>query len=113
MKVEQIYTKCLSQASYIIDNNGECAVIDPLRDVDYYIKRAKKNRSEIKYILQTHFHADFVSGHLTLSKITGAKIIYGPKNILVFGKSNIFSPANILPMKNVNFPAKNMFLCPK
>ena len=74
MKVEQIYTKCLSQASYIIDNNGECAVIDPLREVDYYIKRAKKNRSEIKYILQTHFHADFVSGHLTLSKITGAKI---------------------------------------
>ena len=78
MKVEQIYTKCLAQGSYFIESNGEAVVIDPLRDVDEYIKLAEQNNSKIKYVIETHFHADFISGHLTLSNLTGAKIIYGP-----------------------------------
>ena len=65
--VEQIYTSCLSQASYYIESNGEAAVIDPLRETNHFIEKAKKSNSEIKYIFQTHFHADFVSGHLTLN----------------------------------------------
>ena len=78
MKIEQIYTKCLAQGSYYIENNGEAAVIDPLREVDQYIEMAAERGVKIKYILETHFHADFVSGHLTLSEKTGAPIIYGP-----------------------------------
>ena len=78
MKVEQIYTKCLAQGSYFIESNGEAVVIDPLRDVDKYIKLAEQNNSKIKYVIETHFHADFISGHLTLSNLTGANIIYGP-----------------------------------
>ena len=79
MFVEQIYTGCLSQASYFIESGGESAIIDPIREVDVYIEKAKKRNSKIKYIFQTHFHADFVSGHLTLSKKTDASIVYGPK----------------------------------
>ena len=78
MKVDQIYTGCLSQASYYIESDGEAVVIDPLREVDQYIQKAKNSSSKIKFILQTHFHADFVSGHITLSKLTGAPIVYGP-----------------------------------
>ena len=78
MKIEQIYTSCLSQASYFVENNGEAIVIDPIREVDQYIKRAKSNGCKIKYVFQTHFHADFVSGHITLSKKTNAQIVYGP-----------------------------------
>ncbi len=78
MKIEQIYTSCLSQASYFVENNGVAIVIDPIREVDQYIKRAKSNGSKIKYIFQTHFHADFVSGHVTLSNKTNAQIVYGP-----------------------------------
>jgi len=78
MKVEQIYTGCLSQGAYYIESEGEAAIIDPLREVNGYIERAKSNNVKIKYIFETHFHADFVSGHLTLSKITGAPIIFGP-----------------------------------
>ncbi|MGB1132053.1 MAG: MBL fold metallo-hydrolase [Flavobacteriaceae bacterium] len=78
MIIEQIYTGCLSQGAYYIESNGEAAVIDPLREVDQYILKAKKNKASIKYIFETHFHADFVSGHLTLSKKTNAPIIYGP-----------------------------------
>ena len=78
MKVEQIYTGCLSQASYYIESDGEAVVIDPLREVDQYIQKAKNSSSKIKFILQTHFHADFVSGHISLSKLTGAPIVYGP-----------------------------------
>jgi glyoxylase-like metal-dependent hydrolase (beta-lactamase superfamily II)/rhodanese-related sulfurtransferase len=79
MKVEQIYTKCLAQGSYYIESNGEAAVIDPLRDVSHYLDLAKKSKSKIKYVFETHFHADFISGHLTLSNLTGAKIVFGPK----------------------------------
>ena len=78
MKIEQIYTVCLAQGAYYIESNGEVAIIDPLREIEPYLKKAEKNDSKIKYIFETHFHADFVSGHVTLSKKTGAPIIYGP-----------------------------------
>ena len=79
MKVEQIYTKCLSQGSYYIESNKEVAIIDPLREVDAYIAKAKSSNSKIKYIFETHIHADFISGHLNLAKKSGAEIVYGPK----------------------------------
>ena len=79
MKVEQIYTGCLAQGAYYIESNGEVAIIDPLREVKPYIDRAKLDGAKIKYIFETHFHADFVSGHVTLSKETGASIVFGPK----------------------------------
>jgi len=78
MKVEQIYTGCLAQGAYYIESDGEAVVIDPLREVESYIQKAKRNGAAIKYVFETHFHADFVSGHLDLSKQTGARIIYGP-----------------------------------
>lgn len=78
MIIEQIYTGCLAQGAYYIESNGEAAIIDPLREIDPYLQRARENNAEIKYILETHFHADFVSGHVTLAKDTGAPIIYGP-----------------------------------
>lgn len=79
MTVEQLYTNCLSEAAYFIADNGEAAVIDPLRDVDVYIQKAAEMGVKIKYIFETHFHADFVSGHLELSKKTAAPIVYGPQ----------------------------------
>ncbi|WP_299057768.1 MBL fold metallo-hydrolase [uncultured Polaribacter sp.] len=78
MIIEQIYTGCLAQGAYYIESNGEVAIIDPLREVQDYIDRATKNKAKIKYIFETHFHADFVSGHVTLAEKTGAKIVYGP-----------------------------------
>ena len=78
MKIEQIYTGCLAQGAYYIQSNGEAAIIDPLREVAPYIERASKDGVKIKYIFETHFHADFVSGHVTLAEKTGAPIIYGP-----------------------------------
>lgn len=78
MKIEQIYTGCLAHGAYYIESNGEAAIIDPLREITPYTEKAKENNAEIKYVLETHFHADFVSGHLDLAKATGAKIIYGP-----------------------------------
>ncbi len=78
MKVEQIYTNCLAQGAYYIESDGEVAVIDPLRDIQPYLDRAAPTNSKIKYVLETHFHADFVSGHLDLAKETGAQIVYGP-----------------------------------
>lgn len=78
MKIEQIYTGCLSQGAYYIESNGEVAVIDPLREIQPYVDRARKDAAKIKYIFETHFHADFVSGHVTLAKETGAEIVYGP-----------------------------------
>ena len=78
MIVEQIYTGCLAQGAYYIESNGEAAVIDPLREVEPYLQRAEKNNATIKYIFETHFHADFVSGHLTLSNKTNAPIVFGP-----------------------------------
>ncbi len=78
MKIEQIYTGCLAQGAYYIESNGEVAIIDPLREVQSYLDKAKDSNASIKYIFETHFHADFVSGHVTLGKETGAPIIYGP-----------------------------------
>lgn len=78
MTIEQIYTGCLAQGAYYIESKGEAAIIDPLREVGPYIKRARQDRAEIKYIFETHFHADFVSGHLTLARKTGAPIVFGP-----------------------------------
>jgi glyoxylase-like metal-dependent hydrolase (beta-lactamase superfamily II)/rhodanese-related sulfurtransferase len=78
MKVEQIYTGCLAQGAYYIENNGEAAIIDPLREVQPYIEKAERNGAKIKYVFETHFHADFVSGHIDLSAKTGAPIVYGP-----------------------------------
>lgn len=78
MKIEQIYTGCIAQAAYYIENNGEAAIIDPLREVQPYLDRAAKDNAQIKYIFETHFHADFVSGHLDLAKKSGGKIVYGP-----------------------------------
>ena len=78
MKIEQIYTGCLAQGAYYIESKGEVAIVDPLREVQPYIDRAEAEGATIKYIFETHFHADFVSGHVTLSEKTGAPIIYGP-----------------------------------
>ncbi|MDG1742554.1 MAG: MBL fold metallo-hydrolase [Crocinitomicaceae bacterium] len=78
MKIEQLYTKCLAEAAYYIESNGEVAIIDPLRETDPYIKMAMDDAATIKYIFETHFHADFVSGHVDLANKTGASIVYGP-----------------------------------
>jgi len=78
MVIEQIYTGCLAQGAYYIESNGEVAIIDPLREVQDYIDRANKNKAKIRYIFETHFHADFVSGHLTLAEKTGGTIVFGP-----------------------------------
>ena len=78
MNVEQIYTGCLAQGAYYITSNGEAAIIDPLREVQPYLTRLEKDNVKLKYIFETHFHADFVSGHLDLAKKTGAAIVYGP-----------------------------------
>ena len=78
MKIEQIYTGCLAEAAYYIESNGECAFIDPLRESTPYIERAERDNAKVKYIFETHFHADFVSGHVDLAEKTGGKIVYGP-----------------------------------
>lgn len=78
MFIKQLYTGCLSEAAYYIESNGEAAIIDPLRDIDAYLQLAGERNAKIKYIFETHFHADFVSGHLDLQKATGAPIVYGP-----------------------------------
>lgn len=84
MFIKQLYTGCLSEAAYYIESNGEAAVIDPLRDVETYLRLAEERKSTIKYIFETHFHADFVSGHIDLSRITGAPIVYGPGTVTEF-----------------------------
>ena len=90
MIIEQLYTNCLAQGAYYIQSEGECAIIDPLREYSTYVDLANKNKAKIKYIFETHFHADFVSGHLDLSKKTGAEIIFGPSAETSF-KSTIAS----------------------
>ena len=85
MKIEQLYTGCLAQGAYYIESDGEAAIVDPLREVDSYIRKAERDGARIKYVLETHFHADFVSGHLDLAGKTGAEIIYGPEADPSFG----------------------------
>jgi hydroxyacylglutathione hydrolase len=84
MKIEQIYTGCLAEAAYYIESNGEAAIIDPLREVTSYLRKAEKDGAVIKYIFETHFHADFVSGHVDLAQKSGAKIVYGPTADTIF-----------------------------
>lgn len=78
MYIEQLYTGCLAEAAYYIESNGEAAIIDPLRETEPYLTKASERGAKIKYIFETHFHADFVSGHLDLAAKTGAPIVYGP-----------------------------------
>src|SRR5437867_11662354 len=78
MYIEQLYTNCLAEAAYYFESNGEAAIIDPIRETEPYLELAKKRGTKIKYVFETHFHADFISGHIDLAKKTGAKIIYGP-----------------------------------
>ena len=78
MYIEQIYTNCIAEAAYYIESDGEAAIIDPLRDTEVYLQLAKSRGAKIKFVLETHFHADFVSGHLDLSLATGAPIVFGP-----------------------------------
>ncbi|HMR92122.1 MAG TPA: rhodanese-like domain-containing protein [Chitinophagaceae bacterium] len=84
MYIQQLYTGCLSEAAYYIESNGEAAIVDPLRDIDVYLQLAKERGAAIRYIFETHFHADFVSGHLDLAKATGAPIVYGPGTVTGF-----------------------------
>ena len=102
MKIEQIYTGCLAQGAYYIESEGEVAVIDPLREVTPYIERAAKDGATIKYVFETHFHADFVSGHLDLSKKTGAPIVYGPNAKTGF-EAHIATDGEEFPLGNVKF----------
>ena len=104
MKIEQIYTGCLSQGAYYIESNGEVAIIDPLREVDGYIAKAKENGAKIKYILETHFHADFVSGHVSLAKKTGATIIYGPNANPLF-EATIAEDNQVFKLGNITITA--------
>ena len=78
MKIEQLYTTCLAQGAYYISSNGEVAIIDPLRETQQYIDRANREKAKIKYVFETHFHADFVSGHIDLARKTNSTIVYGP-----------------------------------
>src|ERR1043165_10285474 len=79
MNIKQLYTNCLAQGAYYISNNGEAAIIDPLRETKPYLDLLKQNNDTLKYIFETHFHADFVSGHVDLARETGATIVFGPK----------------------------------
>ena len=100
MKIEQIYTGCLAQGAYYIESNGEAVIIDPLRETQPYLERAQQSGATIKYVLETHFHADFVSGHLDLSKKTGAPIVYGPNANPSF-EAHIAKDGEVLTVGNV------------
>ena len=79
MYIEQIYTNCLSQASYYLESDGESIIIDPIRDSNLYLDLIKKRKTKVKYIFETHFHADFISGHLDLERLLGANIEFTPR----------------------------------
>ena len=100
MFIKQIYTGCISEAAYFIESNGEAIVIDPLRDMDVYLQLAKEHNATIKYIFETHFHADFVSGHLDLSEKTGAPIVYGPETHANF-KFHLAKDGEIFKIGNI------------
>lgn len=112
MKVEQIYTGCIAHAAYYIENNGEAAIFDPLREVQPYIDRAKKDHAKIKYVFETHFHADFVSGHLDLMKNAGAEIVFGPTakpayKAIVASDNQVFKVGNY-SVKVIHTPGHTM-----
>ena len=100
MKIEQIYTQCLAEAAYYIESNGEVAIVDPLREVQPYIDLAEKNGAKIKYVLETHFHADFVSGHLDLARKTGATIVFGPTATPNF-EAHVATDGELLQLGNI------------
>lgn len=100
MIIEQIYTGCLAQGAYYIQSEGEALIIDPLREVNPYLQKAEKDGVKIMYVLETHFHADFVSGHVTLSEKTGAPIVYGPNANPSFD-AHIAKDGEILPLGNI------------
>ncbi len=101
MKIEQIYTGCLAEAAYYIESNGEAVIIDPLRETQPYIERAEADGAKIKYVLETHFHADFVSGHLDLSNKTGATIVFGPTAVPNF-EAHVATDGEILKVGNIS-----------
>ncbi len=112
MKIEQIYTGCMAQAAYYLESNGEAAIFDPLREVQPYLDRAQKDNATIKYIFETHFHADFVSGHLDLATKSGGAIVYGPTANPEFGaviaKDNqVFTVGNYT-VKAIHTPGHTM-----
>jgi len=103
MKIEQIYTGCLAQGAYYIESNGEAVVIDPLRETTPYIERAAASGAKIKYVFETHFHADFVSGHIDLAKATGAQIVYGPTEMKLGFDAIIASDKQEFKVGNITF----------
>ncbi|MCS6904132.1 MAG: MBL fold metallo-hydrolase [Bacteroidia bacterium] len=112
MKVEQIYTGCLAQGAYYITSNGEAAIIDPLRETTPYLERIRKDNVKLKYIFETHFHADFVSGHLDLSRKTGAPIVYGPTanpafEAIIAEDNQVFEVGNV-KIKVIHTPGHTM-----
>jgi glyoxylase-like metal-dependent hydrolase (beta-lactamase superfamily II)/rhodanese-related sulfurtransferase len=113
MKIEQIYTGCLAQGAYYIESNGEVAIIDPLREVQPYLDMAEKNNAKIKYVFETHFHADFVSGHVDLAKASGAKIVYGPTTMqtgfeMIVAEDNQVFELGALKIKVLHTPGHTM-----
>ena len=112
MHIEQIYTGCLAQGAYYITSNGEAAIIDPLREVQPYINRLEKDQVKLKYVFETHFHADFVSGHIDLSRKTGAAIVYGPTanpdfTVIIAEDNELFKVGN-LTIKVLHTPGHTM-----
>jgi hydroxyacylglutathione hydrolase len=112
MKVEQIYTGCLAHAAYYLESNGEAAIFDPLREVQPYIDRAKKDNAKIKFVFETHFHADFVSGHIDLMNKTGANIVFGPTakpayNAIIAEDNEVFNIGNC-KVKAIHTPGHTM-----
>jgi hydroxyacylglutathione hydrolase len=112
MKIEQIYTGCIAQAAYYLENNGEAAIFDPLREVQPYLDRAQKDNAKIKFIFETHFHADFVSGHIDLAKKSGGKIVYGPTanpefDALIASDSQEFKVGNYI-VKAIHTPGHTL-----
>jgi glyoxylase-like metal-dependent hydrolase (beta-lactamase superfamily II)/rhodanese-related sulfurtransferase len=101
MFIQQLYTSCLAQAAYYIESNGEAAIIDPLRDYEAYVAMANERGAKIKYIFETHFHADFVSGHIDLANKTGAKIVYGPTTQTIY-PVHVATDGEVLKLGNIN-----------
>jgi len=102
MKIEQIYTGCLAEAAYYIESDGEAAIIDPLREVEPYIRKAAADQAKIKYVFETHFHADFVSGHIDLASKTGAAIVYGPTGMKTGFEAHIATDGEIFNVGKIS-----------
>ena len=102
MTVEQIYTGCLAQGAYYIVSNGEAAIIDPLRETEPYLKKLQKDGVVLKYVFETHFHADFVSGHIDLAAATGATIVYGPNTVTKY-PVHVARDGEVFKLGNLSF----------